>query len=343
MLHITPSLIGSARLQTKPSLYRFTPALEGAVKVALTLGQPLLVTGEPGTGKTQLAYALADILSQKVPNFWAKPIIFNTKTTSAASDLFYYYDALRHFRDANIRRADNTAALNVADYIELRALGKAIALTNTNDNNARLFVKDADLQKFVGGSVVLIDEIDKAPRDFPNDILQEIENYRFSIKEVDNNLTLQRNVQHPIVVIMTSNSEKNLPEAFLRRCVFHHIEFPNVDMLLQIIKSHLPDGSPYTQPQFIQHFEQLRGVVKKKKPATAELIAWLKLLEAEQFLQSDTVNFDNLTEAQKQVLQMSYAVLVKNIDDKMLLNPWWWMLDDKKNAVRALSSNSVFL
>ena len=308
MLHITPSLIGSARLQTKPSLYRFTPALEGAVKVALTLGQPLLVTGEPGTGKTQLAYALADILSQKVPNFWAKPIIFNTKTTSAASDLFYYYDALRHFRDANIRRADNTAALNVADYIELRALGKAIALTNTNDNNARLFVKDADLQKFVGGSVVLIDEIDKAPRDFPNDILQEIENYRFSIKEVDNNLTLQRNVQHPIVVIMTSNSEKNLPEAF-------------ADMLLQIIKSHLPDGSPYTQPQFIQHFEQLRGVVKKKKPATAELIAWLKLLEAEQFLQSDTVNFDNLTEAQKQVLQMSYAVLVKNIDDKMLLNP----------------------
>lgn len=319
LLNLQPSQVNVARLQSRPLAYHFTPSLEGAVKVALALGQPLLVTGEPGTGKTQLAYALAAQLSQLLPNFWSKPIVFTTKTNSTATDLFYHYDALRHFRDANTRQ-QGASPLHTADYVSLRALGKAIVLTYPANAPERGLLRDPELQAFSGGSVVLIDEIDKAPRDFPNDILQEIENYRFSVPEIDQNPQWQRQTAHPIVVLMTSNSEKNLPEAFLRRCVFHHIEFPDADTLLAILRSHLPEGSSYAQPAFIAHFETLRSIVKKKKPATAELIAWVKLLEVEQFLQSaDTINFEQLTARQQHILQMSYAVLIKNIDDKQLV------------------------
>jgi MoxR-like ATPase len=199
-----------------------------------------------------------------------------------------------------------------ARYINLQALGKAIALTNENEANSESYLKGGHQQP--KSSVVLIDEIDKAPRDFPNDILNQIENYEFEIKE-DANRKITKGKSQNIVVIMTSNSERNLPDAFLRRCVFYHIPFPDQDQLLDIAKQHLGSKSDYANATLIECFLKLRNRIKEKKPATAELIAWLKILEVQDFLNSKDFSFDGLTEKQKHVLKYSYSVLIKTSED----------------------------
>jgi MoxR-like ATPase len=299
--------------QPDPTKYLLSEELKNAVKVAITLGQPLLVTGEPGTGKTQLAYKVAYDLSRDNPNFYEKPFVFNTKTTSTATDLFYLYDAIRHFHDANIRKTTGEKIPNVSNYIKLQALGKAIALSNEKEIERNEFIQTSAAGP--KSSVVLIDEIDKAPRDFPNDILDEIEKFQFEIKEAEN-YKITKGESQRIIVIMTSNSEKNLPDAFLRRCVFYHIPFPGKEELFKIVQSHLGEDSEYAKDdELIKHFQKIREILTKKKPATAELIAWLRILELKNFILDGKVDFDNLTTEQKKILMISYLVLAKTKED----------------------------
>ncbi|MEL6274938.1 MAG: MoxR family ATPase, partial [Bacteroidota bacterium] len=209
----------------QPKDYVLPPGLKEVVHGALHLQRPLLLTGEPGTGKTTLAawaaWYLHNYFKERDIDFAETHLHFSTKTTSQARDLFYTYDALSHFQAANIR----SEKAEVGEFIELQALGKAIAMSRPTPEIKALV--STELPEKPRGAVVLIDEIDKAPRDFTNDILDEIDRMRFRLRE--HNLTLERNQDIPIFVIMTSNSEKNLPDAFLRRCAFFHIEFPGAD------------------------------------------------------------------------------------------------------------------
>lgn len=271
----------------RPQDYILHEALKNAMEVAIALGQPLLLTGEPGTGKTKLAQKAAlDLSGLPGSNFADKPLVFNTKTTSAARDLFYTYDALSHFQAANIKQLEGAKTLKMADFIELQALGKAIAFSNPSAVDGSKF--STPLPDKPQSSVVLIDEIDKAPRDFTNDILDEIENYRFSMKEQDNYPMAKADDQH-IVVIMTSNSEKNLPDAFLRRCVFYHIPFPSDELLRDIVKTQLGSSTKFTEQMLetmIEKFNAVRKRTVRKPPATAELIAWLRILEMQDFMEA---------------------------------------------------------
>lgn len=294
-----------------PEKYIVDPHLLEAAKLAIALNQPLLLTGDPGTGKTKMASKLADIL-HKASNgklaFDKKELKFDTKTSSVARDLFYTYDAVSHFQTANIKTDQSEQLRKTEDFIELQALGLAIAKTNPAQIAA-----DEPFKKRVGdkpvSSVVLIDEIDKAPRDFPNDILNEIENYEFSIKELKN-MKIKKGDQR-IVVVMTSNSEKNLPEAFLRRCVFYHIPFPDDARLMEIAEKQLGSSTKITTDllkDLINYFNDVRLHATRKKPATAELIAWLRILGLPEVMKMD--------DAKKAAhLKKNMSILVKTRED----------------------------
>jgi len=321
-IRIDLSRIGKLKIFPDPGKYQLSDELKNAVNVALTLGQPLLLTGEPGTGKTQLAHKIAYDLSKEYEEFYKELFVFNTKTTSMASDLFYVYDAISHFRDANIKKTENRDPIDVSNYIKLQALGKAIALSNITDVDKRYVEKlsDSETQDFTPkSSVVLIDEIDKAPRDFPNDLLDEIENLHFRIKE-DNYYTIKKGNDRKIIVVITSNSEKNLPDAFLRRCVFYNITFPGKEELQKIVQSHLGNETKYTSDALIDFFmKEFRDKLTRKKPATVELIAWLKMLEIENFLGGERFDPSNLSVNQKDILRDSFPILAKNLDDMKTL------------------------
>ena len=286
-----------------PAGYLADEGLRDAVNVALMLGQPLLVTGEPGTGKTQLAASIAFELAAPAP------LTFHTKTTSTARDLFYRYDALGHFHDAQFRKDEAV----VENYITYEALGLAILLS--------MDPKDAD--PFLPGplrgagpvrSVVLIDEVDKAPRDLPNDVLNEIDNMSFTIKETGRTFSADQGYRP--IVILTSNSEKNLPDAFLRRCVFYHIAFPDRGRLKEIVQRRLRLGSEFT-PQMLDHalthFEKIRDLTLKKRPATAELLAWLRVLDKRQ------IDVNNLQSGEAEALLFTYSILSKSKEDREMI------------------------
>jgi len=269
-------------LEENPIDYVAEPRLLKAVEAAIALGKPLLVSGEPGTGKSRLANFVAAQLALQTNGdqhgFLDKPYIFNTKSTSVASDLFYTYDAVGHFRAKN--------EVPVDSFIELRALGLAIAQTHglqALQQQPLGQIKNIQHSKMSlqpKSSVVLIDEIDKAPREFPNDLLFEIEQNRFEIKELNQQLGLAENKSR-IIVIMTSNSEKNLPNAFLRRCVFYHIPFPDKEMLKKIALARLKlnqDNENISLEKLIDIFNHIRNVTVNKKPSTSEFLDWLNLL-----------------------------------------------------------------
>ena len=285
-----------------PKGYRASPELSDAVDVSILLGQPLLVTGEPGTGKTQLAKSLAYELDLD------KPLIFNAKTTSTARDLFYQYDALRHFHDTRIV---TNKELDISDYIEFEALGQAILLAQPHAKWQKM-LPESMVADQARRSVVLIDEIDKAPRDFPNDILAEIEKMAFYVPELGETFSLQNQQFRPIVII-TSNSEKNLPDAFLRRCIFHHIEFPKPDILKKIIHQRLPLSEEFRVRMLddaIEHFLDIKKNKNlRKPPSTAELLAWIHIL------QKLEIDLHASTEDQIRKLAQSYSILAKNQQD----------------------------
>ncbi len=286
-----------------PQHYIAQDGLRNAVNVALALGQPLLVTGEPGTGKTQLAASIAYELDVPLLEFY-------TKTTATASDLFYQYDALRRFQDAHLAEKKE---VRIEDYITYQALGLAMLLTQPPEKVQELLPEQWQDQGPTR-SVVLIDEIDKAPRDLPNDVLNEVEKMEFSVKETGRAFRAEQ-AYRPILVL-TSNSEKNLPDPFLRRCIFYHIPFPDPEQLKTIIQkrfSQHPQFTPEFLDHLIEHFYEIREIALKKKPATAECLAWVRVL------QSLAIDPKNPQPGQTEALALSYSILAKTQEDMAAL------------------------
>ena len=239
--------------------------------MAIELKQPLLLTGEPGTGKTTYARHLACTLGMKTGEGELPLLKFETKSTSAARDLFYHFDHLRRFHAAH----DPTMSRDNRQYLSFNALGEAILRSRSAKEVGDLLPDHRQPRR----CVVLVDEIDKAPRDFPNDLLNEIERQYFRIPELQMR-PLEADADYAPIVVLTSNSEKNLPDAFLRRCVFYHIPFPDPVAMREIVRANL-DGELACASAAVDFFYQLRERaldIGEKPPATAELVGWLKAL-----------------------------------------------------------------
>jgi MoxR-like ATPase len=231
---------------TGTSDYIAAPDLMQTVNVAVQLSRPLLIKGEPGTGKTMLAQSIARGLDMPL-------LIWNVKSTTKAQDGLYVYDTVQRLYDGQFGDRDVS---DIAQYIKLGKLGEAFG------SEERV--------------VLLIDEIDKADLEFPNDLLWELDQMEFHIPETHETIKAK---QRPIVLI-TSNAEKELPDAFLRRCVFHYIEFPDEEMMERIVRVHVPGLDKRLLDLAIQAFYWLRDVNGlQKKPSTSELIDWVQALE----------------------------------------------------------------
>ena len=232
---------------TGSSRYVASSELMGAVNIAVTLQKPLLIKGEPGTGKTMLAQAVADALGKRL-------LIWNVKSTTKAQDGLYVYDVVQRLYDSQFGAH---GVDDIARYIKLGKLGEA-------------FQSEEQV-------VLLIDEIDKADLEFPNDLLWELDQMEFYIPETRETVRARR---RPIVII-TSNAEKELPDAFLRRCVFHYIEFPDQEQMERIVRVHFGDLEKRLVQQALAAFywvRELRDI--EKKPSTSELVDWLRALVA---------------------------------------------------------------
>ena len=309
--------LASIYLNTNPGDYYADENLIKAVEIAIALGKPLLISGEPGTGKTQLAHYLAWKLNQQTRNetfaFLEKPLIFYTKSSSSAGDLFYNYDAISHFRTKDEK-------VTTTQFIELNAMGHAIALTHGKNSGSLKGIEGIkgyeELLNEPAGSVVLIDEIDKAPRDFPNDLLNEMENFEFYIREINQSIRRAKN-EARIVVIMTSNSEKNLPNAFLRRCVYYNIPFPDEAKLSLITRQRLSIGNEDYDAAIskaIEQFLNYRNQAINKKPATSEFIDWIRVLKDYDLLNNDFSPSNKNSEARDKY-RASLNVLFKSKED----------------------------
>ena len=263
--------------------YVATDDLTVAVNAAVTLERPLLVKGEPGTGKTELARQVAASLGLPM-------IEWHIKSTTRAQQGLYEYDAVSRLRDSQLGDA---RVNDVGNYIKQGKLWQAFAAK--------------------GRVVLLIDEIDKADIEFPNDLLQELDRMEFHVYETGETV---RAVQRPIVII-TSNNEKELPDAFLRRCFFHYIRFPDMDTMRKIVEVHHPGiKEALLTTALTQFFEVREQAGLKKKPSTSEVLDWLKLLLAED------LNAEDLKRDGANALPKLHGALLKNEQDVHLFERW---------------------
>ncbi len=260
--------------------YVATDDLKVAVNAAVTLRRPLLVKGEPGTGKTVLAYEIAKAVD-------APLIEWNVKSTTKAHQGLYEYDAVARLRDGQL---GDERVHDISNYIRKGKLWEAFTSPKT--------------------PVLLIDEIDKADIEFPNDLLQELDRMEFHVYETGETI---RAAERPIVVI-TSNNEKDLPDAFLRRCFFHYIAFPDRDTMMDIIEVHFPGIQKLLVKKAMDIFYDVRDVPGlKKKPSTSELLDWLKLLLHED-MPLDVLQSQDPSKA----IPPLHGALLKNEQDIML-------------------------
>ena len=256
--------------------YISTDDLNIAVNAAIALEKPLLIKGEPGTGKTELARQISESLRLKI-------IEWNIKSTTKAQQGLYEYDAVSRLRDSQL---GEKKIENIGNYIKK---GK---IWNSFESKER--------------AVLLIDEIDKADIEFPNDLLQELDKMEFFVYETNE---IVKAIKRPIVII-TSNNEKELPEAFLRRCFFHYIQFPDKDTLEKIISVHYPDIKKLLLENALNRFFEIREVPGlKKKPSTSEALDWIKLLLIED------INPLDLKSDGKDILPKLHGALIKNEQD----------------------------
>ncbi len=256
--------------------YVATDDLKVAVNAAVTLERPLLVKGEPGTGKTELARQVSRALDMPM-------LEWSVKSTTRAQQGLYEYDAVSRLRDSQL---GDERVRDVSNYIRKGMLWRAF---------------EADSRV-----VLLIDEIDKADIEFPNDLLQELDQMEFHVYETGETVR----ARHRPVVIITSNNEKELPDAFLRRCFFHYIRFPDADTMKKIVEMHHPGIKPALLSEALTRFYQLRETPGlKKRPSTSEVLDWLKLLLAED------LTADDLRRDGADALPKLHGALLKNEQD----------------------------
>ncbi|MCH8158714.1 MAG: MoxR family ATPase [Proteobacteria bacterium] len=259
------------------SSYITTDDLSMAVNAAVTLQRPILIKGEPGTGKTQLAIEIAGSLG--------KPLYeWHIKSTTKAQQGLYEYDAVARLRDSQL---GDDKVHDIANYIMRGKVWEAF---------------DSEVQP-----VLLIDEIDKADIEFPNDLLRELDRMEFYVYETKQLIS----ARHRPIIVITSNNEKELPDAFLRRCFFHYIKFPDVETMTRIVDVHFPNLKKDLLSEALNAFYKIRDVRGlKKKPSTSELLDWIKLLLAED-IPAEALRSDNIRNA----IPPLYGALLKNEQD----------------------------
>ena len=274
--------------------YISTDDLSMAVNAAVELEKPLLIKGEPGTGKTMLAEEVASALDMEL-------ITWNIKSTTKAKQGLYEYDAVTRLRDSQL---GDERVNDISNYIQKGKMWEA-------------FISEKKV-------VLLIDEIDKADIEFPNDLLQEIDRMEFYVYETKETV---KALQRPVVII-TSNNEKELPDAFLRRCFFHYINFPDRATMEQIIKVHHPKVKKTLVKEALEIFFDIRKVPgMKKKPSTSEVIDWLKLLMADDIPDEIFKNRDP-----SKAIPPLYGALIKNEQDVQLLERLAFMARREGNS-----------
>lgn len=234
-----------ARVDRLSSPYVLPPELEKVLRVARVLKKPLILEGEPGTGKTSLAYALAG--HEDLPIIHAQ-----CKSTTTAKDLLYTFDVVKRLQDAQLGKDVS----DLSQYLRLGPLGKAFSSEEP--------------------VVLLIDEVDKAKRDFTNDLLHELDQMAFFIDETGEEVA----AKHRPIVLITSNHERDLPEPVLRRSVYHFIDFPPPEQMTEIVRAHIPDANDKLLASAVQKFYEIRKVNMQKKPSTSEMLDWIRVLQA---------------------------------------------------------------